>query len=159
MENQKYDAKNVKALIDRYFSIEWCRDKGLVPVSLYISKEEEWENLKKDPNLNIKPDTLNIALWNYSFLGSIALEIREKITDLKVEFLELSKQEINNIIDQATNQEVISEDQIRNDQSWQIHLNRLNTFGKSKYQGVMYYMGSKGGIYTLSADGTRNYKY
>ena len=155
----KYDAKTIRVLIDRYLSIEWCRDNNVVPVSVHLSKEEEWENLKKDPNINIKPDTLNIAICNYAFLGSIALEIKEKITDLKVEFLELSQQEINNIIDEATNQEVISEDQIRNDQSWQIHLNRLNTFGKSKYQGVMYYMGSKGGIYTLSADGTRNYKY
>jgi len=58
MENQKYDAKTVRALIDRYLSIKWCRDKGVVPVSEHISKEKEWENFKKDPNINIKPDTL-----------------------------------------------------------------------------------------------------
>ena len=38
MENQKYDLETVRALIDRYFSIEWCRDKGVVPVSLYIKR-------------------------------------------------------------------------------------------------------------------------
>lgn len=48
---------------------------------------------------------------------------------------------------------------IYNDEAWQIHWDRLNTFGRSMYSGEMYYRGSKGGIYTLSANGTRYYKY
>ena len=42
---------------------------------------------------------------------------------------------------------------------WNLHMDRLKEFGKSKYLGQMYYMGKKGGIYTVSANGTRNYKY
>jgi len=38
MKGQKYDSKTVRALIDRYFSIEWCRDKNVVPVSVYIKR-------------------------------------------------------------------------------------------------------------------------
>jgi len=40
-----------------------------------------------------------------------------------------------------------------------LHKIRLCEFKRSKYMWKMYYMGSKGGIYTLSANGTRNYKY
>ena len=32
-------------------------------------------------------------------------------------------------------------------------------FGRSKLNGETYYVGSRGGIYTISANGTRNYKY
>ena len=48
---------------------------------------------------------------------------------------------------------------IYNDEAWQIHWDRLNTYGRSMHSGVMYYKGQRGGIYTLSANGTRNYKY
>ena len=48
---------------------------------------------------------------------------------------------------------------IYNDEAWQIHWDRLNTFGRSMHSGEMYYKGSRGGIYTVSANGTRNYKY
>ena len=48
---------------------------------------------------------------------------------------------------------------IYNDEAWQIHWDRLNIFGRSMHSGEMYYKGSRGGIYTVSANGTRNYKY
>ena len=48
---------------------------------------------------------------------------------------------------------------IYNDEAMQIHMDRLNIFGRSMYSGEMYYIGQRGGIYTLSANGTRNYKY
>ena len=48
---------------------------------------------------------------------------------------------------------------IYNQEARQIHMDRLNTFGRSMYSGEMYYIGQRGGIYTISANGTRNYKY
>ena len=48
---------------------------------------------------------------------------------------------------------------IYNDEAWQIHWDRLNTYGRSMHSGEMYYKGQRGGIYTLSANGSRNYKY
>ena len=48
---------------------------------------------------------------------------------------------------------------IYNQEARQIHIDRLNTFGRSMYSGEMYYLGQRGGIYTISANGTRNYKY
>ena len=40
-----------------------------------------------------------------------------------------------------------------------VHFARLEKFGRSKFNGETYYIGSRGGIYTISANGTRNYKY
>ena len=48
---------------------------------------------------------------------------------------------------------------IFNDEAWKVHLERLEKFGYSMYSGEMQYMGKRGGIYTVSANGTRNYKY
>ena len=40
-----------------------------------------------------------------------------------------------------------------------LHPEMLGTFGESMYKGQMFYLGAKGGIYTLSSNGKRNYKY
>ena len=48
---------------------------------------------------------------------------------------------------------------ISSNEYFEVHMQRLQKYGKSQYQGMTYYMGSKGGIYTLSASGSRNYKY
>tara|TARA_Y100000991_G_C21792458_1_gene271889 strand:- start:153 stop:551 length:399 start_codon:yes stop_codon:yes gene_type:complete len=48
---------------------------------------------------------------------------------------------------------------ISSNEYFEVHMERLQKYGKSQYQGLTYYMGSKGGIYTLSASGSRNYKY
>ena len=45
------------------------------------------------------------------------------------------------------------------EQDFELHMKRLKLYSRSKWRGEMYYMGKKGGIYTLSPKGTRNYKY
>ena len=40
-----------------------------------------------------------------------------------------------------------------------VHFARLEKYGRSMFNGETYYIGSRGGIYTVSANGTRNYKY
>jgi len=40
-----------------------------------------------------------------------------------------------------------------------LHFQRLEKFGRSRWQREMYYKGKRGGVYTVSANGTRNYKY
>ena len=40
-----------------------------------------------------------------------------------------------------------------------LHFDRLNRFGRSKYKGEWEYMGPRGGIYTITASGNRNYRY
>ena len=45
------------------------------------------------------------------------------------------------------------------DHDFELHLKRLRLYGRSKWNGETYFMGQRGGIYTISANGTRNYKY
>ena len=46
-----------------------------------------------------------------------------------------------------------------NTNDWDLHWKRLNRFEYSKYQGETYFKGKRGGIYTITANGNRNYKY
>ncbi len=46
-----------------------------------------------------------------------------------------------------------------NTQIWEIHYKRLQTYKRSKYRGQWEYMGPRGGIYTITASGNRNYRY
>ena len=44
-------------------------------------------------------------------------------------------------------------------ESIKVHFERLRKFKASMYLSKMYYKGERGGIYTLTTNGTRNYKY
>ena len=46
-----------------------------------------------------------------------------------------------------------------NTNDWDLHWKRLNRFEYSKYEGEKYFKGKRGGIYTITANGNRNYKY
>ena len=51
----------------------------------------------------------------------------------------------------------MSDDPEVNTQNFDIHCERLNKYKRSRYNGEMEYMGPRGGIYTISASGKRNY--
>ena len=42
---------------------------------------------------------------------------------------------------------------------WKIHLERLDKFKKSKWGGEVFYVGPRGGIYTLKGNGVREYRW
>ena len=46
-----------------------------------------------------------------------------------------------------------------NTNDWDLHWKRLDRFEYSKYEGETYFKGKRGGIYTITANGNRNYKY
>ena len=46
-----------------------------------------------------------------------------------------------------------------NTQIWELHFKRLQEHGRSKYRGRWEHMGPRGGIYTITASGNRNFKY
>ena len=48
---------------------------------------------------------------------------------------------------------------IESDEDFEVHMRRLEKYGVSQYQGKEYHKDKKGGIYILSDDGTKNYKY
>ena len=44
-----------------------------------------------------------------------------------------------------------------NTKSWELHRKRLETFGRSKFKGTMFYVGPKGGVYYVTERGTKVY--
>ena len=98
MANQ-YTATNVRKLVDKYFSLQWCRDNLVVP--LYV-----------ETSLPMQPGILKIAIANYSYLGTIAEPIKQRLSqsgeNLKCEFVERSQEEIQEILDEASEERFIS---------------------------------------------------
>ena len=75
--------KNVKSLIDEYFSLQWCRDNLVVPTSL-------------EPSLPPSQSVITIAVANIIFLGTIGQTIKERLrnSNFQCKFIEISADEI-----------------------------------------------------------------
>ena len=102
MANQ-YTSTSVRKLVDKYFSLQWCRDNLVVP--LYV-----------ETSLPMQPGILKIAVANYSYLGTIAEPIKQRLSQsgeqLRCEFVERSQEEIQEILDNASEERFISGDSI-----------------------------------------------
>ena len=100
MANQ-YTATTVRKLVDKHFSLQWCRDNLVVP--LYV-----------ETSLPLQPGTIKIAIANYSYLGTIAEPIKQRLSqsgeNLRCEFVERSQEEIQEILDDASEERFISGD-------------------------------------------------
>ena len=59
MSNIKYTPNSVRKLVDKFFSLQWCRDNLVVP-------------LYEETNLPLSQGIIKIAIANYSYLGIIA---------------------------------------------------------------------------------------
>ena len=101
MANNQYTATSVRKLVDKYFSLQWCRDNLVVP--LYI-----------ETSLPMEPGIIKIAIANYSYLGTIAEPIKARLrqSGQKCEFVERSQEEIQEILDLASEERFISGDSI-----------------------------------------------
>ena len=88
-----FTPQTARKLIDKYFSLQWCKDNLLIPISL-------------ESNPNSKNDIFWIAIANYSYLGTIAAPIKSRIkqSDPNVEiiFIEKSVEEIGEMLDKAS---------------------------------------------------------
>ena len=82
----EYSAKSARKLVDKFFSLQWCRDNLVVP--LY---EEQSSN------------KVIIAIANYSYLGTIADPIQQRLkqSDAECIFIQKSQEEIQKILDLA----------------------------------------------------------
>ena len=98
-----YTATNVRKLVDKHFSLQWCRDNLVVP--LYV-----------EPSLPGQVGIIKIAIANYSYLGTIAEPIKQRLSqsgeNLRCEFVERSQEEIQEILDEASEERFISGDSI-----------------------------------------------
>ena len=101
MIDKKTTPTSVRKLVDKFFSLQWCRDNLVVPLYQEIS-------------LPMSKGVIKIAIANYSYLGTIAAPIKERLSQsgLKCEFVERSQEEIQKILDLASEERFISGDSI-----------------------------------------------
>ena len=82
-----------KELIEKHFSLQWCRDNLIIPISI-----------ESNPNSN--NDIFWIAITNYSYLGTIAAPIKSRIKqdspNIEIIFIEKSHDDIEEILDKAS---------------------------------------------------------
>ena len=64
--NNQYTPTSVRKLVDKFFSLQWCRDNLVVP--LY----------EENTTLPMSEGVIKIAIANYSYLGTIASPIKER---------------------------------------------------------------------------------
>ena len=90
-----YSAKSVRKLVDKFFSLQWCRDNLVVPLYEEESKKH-----------------IIIAVANYSYLGTIADPIQTRLNqaDTQCIFIQKSQDEIKKIIDLASEERFIEGD-------------------------------------------------
>ena len=101
MSDNKYTATSVRKLVDKFFSLQWCRDNLVVP-------------LYEETSLPMSKAVIKIAIANYSYLGTIASPIKERLNQsgFKCEFVERSQEEIQEILDLASEERFISGESI-----------------------------------------------
>ena len=101
ISSSQYTALSVRKLVDKYFSLQWCRDNLVVP-------------LYSETSLPMNQGIIKIAVANYSYLGTIAEPIKQRLAQAnqKCEFIEKSQEEIQEILDLASEERFISGDSI-----------------------------------------------
>ena len=92
-----YSVTNVRRLVDKYFSLQWCKDNLVVPLN--INKESLSEER-----------IVIIAIANYSYLGTISESIKTRLSQSghKCLFIEKTQEEIQEILDNASEEQFIS---------------------------------------------------
>ncbi len=101
MSDITYTATSVRKLVDKFFSLQWCRDNFVVP-------------LYETTSLPMKNRIIKIAIANYSYLATLASPIEERLSQegFTCEFIKKSQGEIQEILDLATEERFISGDSI-----------------------------------------------
>ena len=101
MSNNQYTATSVRKLVDKFFSLQWCRDNFVVP-------------LYEETSLPMDKGVIKIAIANYSYLATLASPIEERLSqaDCTCEFVKKSQEEIQEILDLAAEERFISGDSI-----------------------------------------------
>ena len=91
----------IRQLVDKNFSLQWCRENIVVPLGLEKSNSTE-------------DSKLVIAIGNISYLGTIGDFIKRRAADKGFEciFVERSPEEIQQLLDQASQQRIISTDEL-----------------------------------------------
>ena len=89
----KFTPQTSRELLDKYFSLQWCKDNLIIPISI-----------ESNPNSN--NDIFWIAIANYAYLGSLAEPIKSRMKqddpNIEIIFIEKSFEEIGEMLDKAS---------------------------------------------------------
>ncbi len=101
MDINKVKIKSIRSLIDKYFSLQWCRDNLIVPINI-------------EPSLPPEGELVTIAVANIVFLGTIGKTIKQRLenTGYRCRYIELSPNEIQSVLDLAVEESFVSGEQI-----------------------------------------------
>ena len=91
------ESLQIRELIDKYFSLQWCRENIVVPLG--VEKNEITGSEK-----------LTIAIGNFSYLATIGDFIKKRASQagMECQFIEKPAQDIQAFLDQAAQQRLIS---------------------------------------------------
>lgn len=91
----------IRQLVDKYFSLQWCRENIVVPLGVELNQTTATEKL-------------TIAIGNFSYLGTIGDFIKKRVADAGYEcqFIEQTPEEIQKLLDEAALQRVISGEEL-----------------------------------------------
>ena len=88
-----FTPESAKELIEKYLSLQWCRDNLTIPISIESSPSSS-------------NDIFWIAIANYSYLGTIASPIKERIKqnipNIEIIFIEKSIEEIEEMLNKVS---------------------------------------------------------
>ena len=89
----------IRHLVDKVFSLQWCRENLVVP-------------LNTEPTLPPNPQKLIIAIGNFSYLATIGEFIKKRVSDAGYEcqFVEKPAHEIQTLLDQASQERLINDE-------------------------------------------------
>jgi len=98
-----YQINSIRSLIDKHLSLQWCRENVVIP-------------LKIEPSLPPKKQVITIAVGNISYLGTIGNTIKQRISSNGYDcvFVEISPEEINSLLDQASEERIFNSEGIEN---------------------------------------------
>ena len=90
-----------RKLIEELFSLSWCRDNVVAPVDVFFDREKG-------------KDTVRIALSNFEFLATVGDKIINRIKEkgYEIQFIHRTFEEIQEILDNASRERLISGDSI-----------------------------------------------
>tara|TARA_Y100001968_G_scaffold333434_1_gene396237 strand:- start:1458 stop:3113 length:1656 start_codon:yes stop_codon:yes gene_type:complete len=98
-----YNKAQVRSLIDELFSLQWCRENVVIPLST-------------EPSLPPENQKITIAVANITYLGTIGDWIKNKVKGKGYSciFIELSQGDIESLLDEASIERKFSSEGIEN---------------------------------------------
>jgi len=91
------EVKSIRQLIDKHFSLQWCRENVIIPLGI---------NIEAFP----AKQRLTIAIGNFSYLATVGNFIKERAAKegLECVFIEKPPDEIQALLDEAARERIIS---------------------------------------------------